>query len=156
MNPWRFLPLCPDDLDAVVTIESQSFEQPWKRPAITDELAIAGARAFILRLQDQTALSDVGAYIFLRVLMGKVHIMKVAVVPDWRRQGLATRLTEQALAEARREGCGRAILEVRTSNTAAIRLYIHLGFEAVGEHKYYYGPAGENALVMAKNLKEAS
>ena len=156
MNALRFLPLCPDDLNAVATIEARSFEQPWKRRALAEELASPGSRAFILRCPDQAALPTVGAYIFLRILVDEVHIMKVAVHPDRRRQGLATRLTHQALGEARREGCRRAILEVRVSNSAAIGLYSRLGFKTIGERKRYYAPAGEDALVMAKNLEEAS
>ena len=156
MNAWCFLPLCPDDLSAVAAIEARSFEQPWEQSAIAGEIACPESRAFILRRPDQTVPHVVGAYILLRILVDEVHIMKVAVHPDRRRQGLGTRLTSQALAEARREGCRRAILEVRISNHAAIGFYSRLGFETIGERKRYYTPAGEDALVMAKNLEEAS
>ncbi len=156
MNRWRFLPLCPDDLNEVAAIEVQSFNPPWERPAIKEELASLESRAFILRQANQASRAAVGAYIFLRILADDVHIMKVAVAHDWRREGLATRLTDQALGEARREGCRRAILEVRISNAAAIRLYSRLSFKKIGKRKRYYGPAGEDALVMAKNLKEVS
>lgn len=155
MNHGLFLPLCPEDLHTVAAIEARSFEQPWKRPTIEEELANPESRAFIWRSQDRTDRSAPEAYILLRILVDEVHIMKLAVVPDRRGEGLATRLTEQALNEARREGCQRAILEVRTSNSAAIRLYTRMGFEPIGERKRYYGPAGEDALVMAKNLEEA-
>ncbi len=156
MDPWLFLPFCPDDLEAVVAIESQSFEQPWKRRALEGERTNPGALAFVLKASERAAQSDVAAYIFLRRQMDEVHIMKLAVAPKLRRQGLATRLVAQALAEARREGGRRAVLEVRPSNTAAIGLYTRLGFRIIGARKRYYGPAGEDALVMAKNLKEVS
>ncbi len=156
MNLWRFLPLCRDDLDAVVTIENQSFDSPWELPSIRGEMENPQSLAFVLRSGTQGALSDLGAYIFLRILMDEVHIMKLATSPDRRRQGLAVRLTEQALNEACREGCCRAILEVRPSNLAAVRLYRHLGFKTVGERKRYYRQTGEDALVMAKNIEEAS
>lgn len=156
MGPWLFLPFCPDDLEAVVAIESQAFAQPWKRRALESELARPGALAFVLKSLERAAQSDVAAYIFLRRLMDEVHIMKLAVSPELRRQGLATRLVDRALAEARREGGIRALLEVRPSNTAAIGLYTRLGFRKIGARKRYYGPTGEDALVMAKNLKEIS
>ncbi len=147
-----FLPLCPEDLTAVVGIETRSFEQPWQRQTIAGEMASPEARAYVMRFQDQAFRSTVAAYIFLRILLDEVHIMKVAVAPECRRAGLAHRLTAKALSEARREGCRRAILEVRVSNTAAIRLYDRLGFETIGTRKRYYGPSGEDALVLAKNL----
>jgi ribosomal-protein-alanine N-acetyltransferase len=156
LKRWRFLPFCPDDLDAVVTIEAQSFEHPWNLAAVTDELASPDGLAFVLKPTAPPNQPEVGAYILLRQLADEVHIMKLAVNPSRRRQGLATGLANRALAEARREGCHRAILEVRTSNTAAIRLYTRLGFETIGRRKRYYGPTGEDALVMASNLKEAS
>jgi ribosomal-protein-alanine N-acetyltransferase len=139
-------------LDAVVTIETQSFDHPWERPSITGELENPQARAFILLWETHGARRDVGAYIFLRILMDEVHIMKLATAPEWRRQGLAAHLAKQALSEACREGCCRALLEVRTSNFAAIRLYKYLGFETIGERKGYYRPTDGNAFVMAKKL----
>ena len=147
-----FLPLCPEDLTAVAGIETRSFEQPWQRQMIAGEMASPESRAYVMRFQDQAFRPAVAAYIFLRILLDEVHIMKVAVAPECRRVGLAHRLTAKALSEARREGCRRAILEVRVSNTAAIRLYDRLGFETIGTRKRYYGPSGEDALVLAKNL----
>ena len=101
MDPWLFLPFCPDDLEAVVAIESQSFAQPWKRRALEGELGSPGALAFVLKPPGVAAQSDVAAYIFLRLLINEVHIMKLAVAPEHRRQGLATYLVGRALAEAR-------------------------------------------------------
>ncbi len=82
MDPWLFLPFCPDDLEAVVAIESQSFEQPWKRRALEGERANPGALAFVLKASERAAQSDVAAYIFLRRQMDEVHIMKLAVAPE--------------------------------------------------------------------------
>lgn len=153
---WRFLPFCRDDLDTVAAIENQSFERPWNRDAIRSEAANAAASAFVLKPWRPEDLSEVGAYIFLRRIADEVHIMKLAVAPIWRRQGLAGRLTHEALAATGDEDCRRAILEVRPSNTAAIGLYTRLGFETIGKRKHYYGPTGEDALVMSKDLEEAS
>jgi ribosomal-protein-alanine N-acetyltransferase len=155
MNQGLFLPLCPEDLSTVAWIESRSFEHPWPRGSIAGELAVPQSRAFVMRFPDHTVRPAVAAYIFLRILVDDAHIMKVAVAPACRRAGLAARLTNKALGEAHREGCRRAILEVRASNTAAIRLYARLGFEPIGARKRYYEPGGEDALVMAKNLEEA-
>ena len=156
MNAWRFLPLCPDDLDAVVTIESQSFDHPWERSSITGELDNPQSRAFVLLRKKHDAPRDVGAYIFLRILVDEAHILKIATEPGRRRRGLAAHLTQQALSAVCREGCRRALLEVRASNYVAIRFYNHLGFETIGKRKRYYGPTDGDALVMAKQLEEAS
>ena len=47
-------------------------------------------------------------------------------------------------------GMGEAFLEVRPSNTSAIRLYLSLGFEQVGMRRGYYQAVGgrEDAAVL--------
>lgn len=55
-------------------------------------------------------------------------IANVAVHPDHRRTGIATRLTQQAIAAARQRGARAAWLQVREDNPGAIRLYQSLGF----------------------------
>ena len=39
-------------------------------------------------------------------------------------------------------------LEVRPSNTAALKLYEGFGFEQVGERKNYYSNPAENAVLL--------
>ena len=48
-----------------------------------------------------------------------------------------------------------AFLEVRPSNTAAIRLYLSLGFEQVGVRRGYYQALGgrEDAAVLKLTLR---
>jgi ribosomal-protein-alanine N-acetyltransferase len=156
VKAWRFLPLCPDDLDAVTIIENQSFGDPWERSSIKEELENLHSRAFILLNDKNGTRRDVGAYIFLRIVMDEAQILKLATAPDWRRRGLAAYLVNEVLYEVGREGCCRVLLEVRTSNLAAIRLYKSLGFETIGERTGYYRPIDGNALVMAKNIEETS
>ncbi len=52
---------------------------------------------------------------------------------------------------ASREGDETAILEVRASNTAALRLYFKLGFQQVGRRASYYSD-GEDAVLMEREL----
>lgn len=55
-------------------------------------------------------------------------IANVAVHPDYRRQGIARRLTEQAIEFARQKNTPSTWLHVREENYGAIRLYASLGF----------------------------
>ena len=56
----------------------------------------------------------------------------MAVVPDFRRQGLGGRLMRQTLDAARDFGLRRIELTVRESNTVAIELYRKFGFAVEG------------------------
>jgi len=55
-------------------------------------------------------------------------IANVAVHPDFRRQGIARRLTEQAIQHAQQRNSPSAWLHVREDNQAAVNLYNTLGF----------------------------
>jgi ribosomal-protein-alanine N-acetyltransferase len=71
------------------------------------------------------------------------EILNLAVVPDFRRSGLATQLLQL-------EFQNRAIflLEVRESNLAARALYQRLGFVEISRRKDYYDHPSETAIVM--------
>lgn len=55
-------------------------------------------------------------------------IANVAVEPEYRNAGIATRLTSHALQMARQWGASEVWLQVRSDNSGAIRLYERLGF----------------------------
>lgn len=55
-------------------------------------------------------------------------IANVAVHPDYRRQGIARRLTEQAVSYACQHSAPATWLHVREDNQAAVNLYLSLGF----------------------------
>jgi len=75
---------------------------------------------------------------------GEREILNLAVDPAERRCGVARGLLGDALA---RDKC-KWFLEVRASNTAAIRLYESAGFELAGRRPDYYREPVEEAIVM--------
>ncbi|MEM4288541.1 MAG: ribosomal protein S18-alanine N-acetyltransferase [Candidatus Caldarchaeum sp.] len=84
------------------------------------------------------------------------HIVSIAVLPEYRRRGLATELIKLALNSLTVEyGCEEAYLEVRVSNHAAISLYRKIGFTPREVQKRYYMD-GEDALLMAVKLQPLS
>jgi ribosomal-protein-alanine N-acetyltransferase len=75
------------------------------------------------------------------------HVMNVAIDPDRRRHGLATRLLEHLLERVGGPEA-RVTLEVRGSNAPAIALYERFHFKPAGLRRRYYQDNGEDALVM--------
>ena len=73
--------------------------------------------------------------------------MNVAIDPDHRRQGIASALLDELLAEID-DPAARYTLEVRQSNLGAIRLYERYGFRSAGRRRRYYQDNGEDALIM--------
>lgn len=151
------LPVSIDDIEAISRIETESFAHPWKRQAIIDELNCPVGCHFAAKdfLPSQPH-AVVMAYIFVRFLSDEMHIMKIAVAPQWRNRGIGKALLSAVQMEGKRRGAATALLEVRHANIAAINLYQKTGFQTIGIRPNYYPQTGESALVMSKRLKEES
>ena len=85
-------------------------------------------------------------------LARKGHIVSVAVLEGDRGRGLGTALVEEALKGMVGKDCSEAYLEVRISNTQAIRLYEKIGFDRSSPIEGYYRD-GEAAVMMNINLR---
>lgn len=148
-------PVSPNDLETIIRIEHASFTHPWQRQAIVDELACPDAFQFVAKVAPlPCSQATAVGFIFVRLLTDEMHIMKIAVEPQWRNRGAARTLLLAAQTEAMRRGSVTALLEVRSSNNAAVRFYAKSGYQRIGIRPNYYPPAGETALVMSKSLKE--
>ena len=81
----------------------------------------------------------------------KGHVVSVAVLPEYRNRGIGRILVEEALNGIKQRKCDELYLEVRCSNTDAVRLYEKLGFIIKQQLKTYYRD-GEDAYLMAIEL----
>ncbi|MBD0348794.1 MAG: ribosomal protein S18-alanine N-acetyltransferase [Thermoleophilia bacterium] len=132
------------DLGAIERIERRSYPTPWSRSMFAAELAKPSS----ICLGAFDAKAGLVAYLIISRYVDAWHVMNVAVEPEHRGRGIATllfdRLFELTAADRRRG----YTLEVRVSNTAAIRLYERLGFTSRGIRRGYYTDNREDALVM--------
>jgi len=132
------------DLDAVLRIETTSFDSPWSRALFIDELNRVDNRVWFV-VEDGKELVGFAGAMFAPDGM---HVMDLAVAPDVRRSGIARDLMLVLAATASRRGASRMTLEVRAGNDAAIALYASLGFEAAGVRPRYYDDTGDDAVIM--------
>jgi ribosomal-protein-alanine N-acetyltransferase len=132
------------DLEQVLAIECSSFGSPWKREHFAFEIhENPSAVNRVARKGD-----EVLAYACLHRLHGELKINNMAVRADHRRLGLGKWMLARVMREAARHGCTVVRLEVRPSNTAALRLYRGHGFREIGRRKGYYRAEQEDAIVM--------
>jgi ribosomal-protein-alanine N-acetyltransferase len=146
--------LTASDLDSVLEIEQQSFRQPWQRVSFLSELSRGDALYLKAAANDCESCEPVIGYICARCIETELYILKLAVSKDWHRFGIGSRLLKSSFQWAIERGLSDALLDVRSSNRAAIRLYEKHGFQTVGLRPKYYSDTGEDALVMRKHLKE--
>jgi ribosomal-protein-alanine N-acetyltransferase len=144
----RFADATVLDVDEVLEIERKSFGSPWPRETFERELENAQSR-FVTARAGGGAMAGFAIY---WIAGGELHLLNLAIHPDWRRKGIARAMMERLAAEGGSKGCDLASLEVRKSNQAAVRLYLSLGWVAVGLRPGYYGDNNEDAIVMTCGL----
>jgi ribosomal-protein-alanine N-acetyltransferase len=144
-------PMTQDDLDEVLQIERMSFRAPWTPGMFMQDLEFPLARCLAARLASAEKKRLAG-YALCWFVADEVHVTNIAVRKDLRKQGIATRLLEEALCLARREHMRYCTLEVRVSNEAAKGFYRKLGFESRGIRPKYYSDNNEDAVIMWLDL----
>ncbi|MCP8308135.1 MAG: ribosomal protein S18-alanine N-acetyltransferase [archaeon] len=146
-----------EDLSHVIPINLISLPEHYS-DSFFEEILNELPEAFLVAEKDGVIVG----YIMCRIEYGlstlhkfglarKGHIVSIAVLEQHRRKGLGQGLVEEALQALKNKNCSEIFLEVRISNSEAIRLYEKLGFNKKSEIKWYYRD-GESALVMAKAL----
>ncbi len=135
------------DAAALARISRTSFSEAWPLAVFQRELRRPETRAWVAREPG----GHVAAFVIGWRVREEIQVLSVAVVPRWRRRGLASRLLEAYFGSLQGEGVREATLEVRASNRAAKALYERLGFETFGERPRYYR-GGEAALLLEARL----
>lgn len=97
---------------------------------------------------DQT----VTGFILYNVVMDQSEIITLAVLPDFRRKGVAANMIDAMLCALIQQKVHRSFLEVNQDNEPAIGLYLRCGYAKIGQRLHYYGH-GQHADIMSKKLE---
>ena len=137
------------DVPDVVAIERGSYQFPWSEGIFRDCLRVG----YVCRVV--TVSRQVMAYGVMSFGAGEAHILNLCVGEAYRCRGIGRQLLNSLVERAGAAGMADAYLEVRPSNTTAIRLYLSLGFEQVGMRRGYYQAASgrEDAAVLRRALR---
>lgn len=132
-------------IDDVYEIEKACFSNPWSRADLAKQLDLETSH-FIVADIDGRAVGYMG----LQIFSGEGYVTNVAVLPEYRGQGIALALINEQL----KNKMGFITLEVRESNIPAIRLYEKAGFENMGIRPKFYSNPTENAIIMTNFFTE--
>jgi ribosomal-protein-alanine N-acetyltransferase len=129
----------------VLEIERVSYPKPWTMTVFHDELDQVGTghRHYLVARSGRSLLGYGG----LMFVADEAHVTNIAVHPDQRRSGVATRLLGDLADVAIGRGCQAWTLEVRASSHGAQELYRAFGFVPAGVRARYY-EHNEDAIVM--------
>jgi ribosomal-protein-alanine N-acetyltransferase len=143
------LPARPGDLDAIYRIAQSSFPVPWPLEELQKELTRSFSGLRVLRPARGAA---VAAFLNYWRIADELQLMNVAVASAHRGCGHGSALLLDLLRLARVQTISAITLEVRCSNTGAIKLYERHGFQRVGIRPRYYSDNAEDALLMRLSL----
>lgn len=131
------------DVETLSRIEAETFIRPWSAGLIGELLQ----HSYAVTL---TAVEDglVAGYVTMNQMGEEGSIDKVVVAEAFRGRGIAGELLENLLATGESLGIRDYTLEVRVSNTPAIRLYEKYGFVSEGVRPNFYQELHEDALIM--------
>jgi ribosomal-protein-alanine N-acetyltransferase len=136
-----------DDLPDVLSIEKESFPAPWTPGMFKRELECGHSRCLCLRINSPDR-NIIAAYIIFWMISGEIHLQSLAVKKEYRKRGFARVLLKKMKEFALENNIAVQTLEVRESNTEAIKLYRKNGFVVKGIRPRYYTETNENALIM--------
>jgi [ribosomal protein S18]-alanine N-acetyltransferase len=150
-----------DDLDRIMAIMACAFDpafgEAWSRRQLEDSLVLGSSHYGLINATgDEPAPGEAAAGFFLsRQGVEEEELLLLAVAPQYRCKGLATRLLIAFAAAARSRGALRLLLEMRQGNPAE-SLYRRQSFRPIGHRpNYYRTPAGErlDAITFARDVE---
>ena len=134
------------DLPGICAVERASFATDAYPSFLLEKLILDPQTVFII-LADQA--ERIIGYCVAKTDSTFSHLISVAVLPEHRRRGAASRMLNELLSASSQRGIQEVGLEVRTDNLPAIRLYRSFGFRDVNVTPNYYSD-GSAALGMRK------
>lgn len=141
----KYLLMTEDHVTHIASLEKECFSMPWSENAINSELTNP-LSLWVVAVDGDILVGYVGS----QAVMGEADMMNIAVLPAYRRQGVARSLIQELVARLNARDVRSLTLEVRASNEGAIRLYDSLGFKQVGRRPNYYKAPKEDALILRK------
>ena len=139
------------DIPVLATYEKELFPySPWSTSQFKEEFAGIPTTRFMSVAEDgNTIVGYCG--VFVPAPGVEADILTVAVLPAYRRQGIAKEFMRQIESYAKEREASAMMLEVEVTNESAIKLYESLDYMKISVRMDYYGP-GLDAHVMRKEL----
>lgn len=136
-----------EDIAEVAKLEQEIFPDPWSERAIRETLE--QTQTMLLSALDDGRLIG---YLILYYVLEDGEIARIAVDPEWRRKGVASRLLKELALICADNGVNKLLLDVRESNDSARAFYERQGFVRDGIRKNYYANPTEHAILMSLEL----
>lgn len=133
------------DMDDVARIETASFPSPWGEESFLEQLRREDVVSLIAEVNDRPV-----GYLIYELRRKSLHVLRMAVDPDYRGRGVGTRLVDKLKAkigmDTRRD---RVTADVADDNTGAQLFLRACGFLAVAVEREGCKDTGRDLYRMA-------
>ena len=153
MISYRSLTLV--DAVEIFALEREIFtKEAWSLSQVKEEIG-GKRRLYICAETSEGEKKRIIGYGGIALSGESADIHTIAVVDEYRRQGVARRLMARLERWAKENGATNILLEMRVGNSEAKPLYQSLGYREISTRKDYYAP-GMDAIVMSKKIDSAA
>lgn len=142
----QIVPMTGEHIDDVLMVEEACFSIPWTKKDFEREVYENKMAVYRVALLNNKVVGYAGMW----HVVNEGHITNVAVLEQYRREKVGSKLIEEMIQIAEQREMIGLTLEVRIGNLAAQRLYTKYGFRPEGFRKKYYADTGEDAVIMWK------
>ncbi|MBS4960396.1 MAG: ribosomal protein S18-alanine N-acetyltransferase [Clostridiales bacterium] len=142
---YKIKRMTEEHIDDVAEIEKECFTIAWTKEDFDREMKNNMAYYFVAESEGKIV-----GYAGLWHVVNEGQITNVAVLEEYRKQGIGAAFMEAFIDLAKRLEMIGLTLEVKISNLEAQRLYTRYGFRPEGFRKHYYQDTGEDAVIMWK------
>ncbi|WP_201349193.1 ribosomal protein S18-alanine N-acetyltransferase [Neptunomonas japonica] len=130
----EFSLLCEGNIASIMPIETRLFaEECWSEGQVKSQLN--NPRCLNLAVSISKELLG---FVLVSSVLDEAELYQIAILPKAQGLGLATSLLHELVNRLKDLGITRLMLEVRETNTAAVKLYTSFGFVLDGCRKGYY------------------
>ena len=133
-----------EDVAPVAELERQTFSDAWSEKSLQETLE--QKQTILLTAFDDKKLIG---YVILYYVLEEGEIARIAVAPEYRRQGVGARLLLELENLCIDNGISKLLLDVRESNVSAYAFYEDHGFVKDGIRKNFYSAPKEHAILMS-------
>ena len=139
-----------DDLQGIMGLEEDAFGPKRFSEEFARKLIAAPDVVTLVAEEDGMV-----AYAMVNIIQAYEtgEVLSLAVVPGRRRHGIGRRMMEEGEKVASDGGAVTMMLYVRPDNSAAVSLYISLGYKVLARCRGYYDD-GSDADMMVKHMED--
>lgn len=123
------------DLDEVVDLVQKAGDFAWSSQNIQESLLSINDKSFVLNAVNGGVVLG---YAVIHTVLDESQLLNIAIKKQEQAKGLGGQFLQQLIDLLKSQHQSSLLLEVRASNTKAIKLYEKLGFNRSGIRKAYY------------------